>query len=314
MKKDKIITFYDERMVLQQDSDKNMSLSPLKPKKLMEYLRQQNLLQHFDVRTFPPFREEDFLIAHFPEYVEGFFKGEYPHHESNGLQWSEQFAETVKYTNASLYHAILHAVQHPEEVAFSPTAGFHHASPVTGDAFCTFSGQVIASVKIYRQSGLRGAYLDLDGHYGNSIEDSRAFCPILEEAIPPDCNINPLRTGDLYIRELRDALEDLFDKIMEGKVDYVVFCHGADSHEWDDFGGNCSTEQWIQCAKMVYRFIHKVEKAKGKPFPLALSLFGGYRRDDYSSVLSLHTASLAQCLDMLCGQRIGYKPKVKPGI
>ena len=97
----------------------------------------------------------------------------------------------MRYTNASLYHAIEHAVAHPEQVTFSPTSGFHHARPAAGSAFCTFSGQVIAAIKIFREHRLVGAYLDLDGHFGNSIEDSRTFVADLNQAIPPGCNINP---------------------------------------------------------------------------------------------------------------------------
>ena len=79
----------------------------------------------------------------------------------------------MRYTNASLYHAIEHAVAHPEQVALSSTSGFHHARPTGGGGFCTFSGQVIAAVKIYREHRLVGAHVDLDGHFGNSIEDSQ---------------------------------------------------------------------------------------------------------------------------------------------
>ena len=64
-------------------------------------------------------------------------------------------------------------------LTFSPTSGFHHARPEGGSGFCTFSGQVIASLKIYEEKKLVGAYLDLDGHYGNSIEDSRKLFPLL---------------------------------------------------------------------------------------------------------------------------------------
>jgi hypothetical protein len=49
----------------------------------------------------------------------------------------------------------------------------------------------------------------------------------------------------------------------------------------------------------------------GKQIPLTLSLFGGYRKDDYESILSLHTADLVKCLNILCGQNIHYFPKVK---
>ena len=120
-----------------------------------------------------------------------FFAGGRPLCESNELTWSEQFADSVRYTNASLCHAIEHSIAHPEQLTFSPTSGFHHARPRGGGGFCTFSGQVIAAVKLFRKHHMVGAHIDLDGHFGNSIEDSRAFVAKLNQAIPPGCNINP---------------------------------------------------------------------------------------------------------------------------
>jgi len=34
--------------------------------------------------------------------------------------------------------------------------------------------------------------------------------------------------------------------------------------------------------------------------------FGGYRKNDFDAVLSLHTADLVQCLHTLCGQDVKY--------
>ena len=48
----------------------------------------------------------------------------------------------------------------------------------------------------------------------------------------------------------------------------------------------------------------------GKQIPLILILFGGYRKDDFNSVLSLHTADLVTCLNILCGGNINYIPEV----
>src|SRR6266403_415695 len=254
MRKKTISTFYDERMVLMDENVPNISKSPLKPKKIIEYIHKNGLLEYFDIKEFEPFEKEVFYTAHFEKYVDNFFNGIEPQASSNGLKWNAQFADSVRYTNASIYNAIFNSIKDPDEVSFSNTAGFHHATPDEGMGFCTFSGQVIASLKIYRELGLSGAYLDLDGHFGNSLEDSRYFAPDLNEAVPTECNINPQYHSKYYIIDLQERLK--------------------------------------------------------KPFPLALSLFGGYRKDDYNSVLSLHLADLVECLNILCDNDIKYKPSV----
>ena len=75
-----------------------------------------------------------------------------------------------------------------------------------------------------------------------------------------------------------------------------------------------STEEWIECSKIVYTFVRDLEISIGKQIPLILTLFGGYRRDDYNSVLSLHTADLVTCLNTLCGYNINYSTEVKSRI
>ncbi|SRR6266403_521159 len=310
MRKKTISTFYDERMVLMDENVPNISKSPLKPKKIIEYIHKNGLLEYFDIKEFEPFEKEVFYTAHFEKYVDNFFNGIEPQASSNGLKWNAQFADSVRYTNASLYNAILNSIKNPDEVSFSNTAGFHHATPDEGMGFCTFSGQVIASLKIYRELGLSGAYLDLDGHFGNSLEDSRYFAPDLNEAVPTECNINPQYHSKYYIIDLQERLEKLRERIIQGKTHYLVFCHGADSHFWDDYGTQLNTEQWIECSKIVYNFVKSIEEELKKPFPLALSLFGGYRKDDYNSVLSLHLADLVECLNILCDNDIKYKPSV----
>ncbi len=153
----RIHVFYRPEQVLEVDAGSNFSKSPLKPKLLLEYLddhgRGQHFVRHSDWESFT---REDFLLAHTAEYVDAFFDGRQRLCESNGLRWSSQFADSVRYTNASLYHAIAHSVAHPEQVAFSPTSGFHHARPSGGSGFFTFSGQVIAALKLYRERGLVG--------------------------------------------------------------------------------------------------------------------------------------------------------------
>src|SRR5690606_12251584 len=118
---------------------------------------------------------------------------------------------------------------------------FHHATPDRGCGFCSFSGQVIASMKIYYEFGLSGAYLDLDGHYGNSISDSYDYVKDLDKAIPYGCNINPVDKGKRYIKDIKHRLKILEHKILNDEVHYVVFAHGADSHIDDDLSGQLTT-------------------------------------------------------------------------
>lgn len=314
MRHNLIRTFYTPKQVLKDGYAQNYSKSPKKPELLMQYLKDKGLIDNFEIEeNFYPYTKDDFKIAHHPSYVEDFFSGG-PGSSSNGLSWSKAFAESVRYTNASLYNAIRNAVMNPEEVSFSPTSGFHHARPSGGSGFCTFSGQVIASVKLWRKFGFRGAYLDLDGHFGNSIEDSRTYVKDLAQAVPRGYNFNPQGTQEAYVNDLKRFLNDLKERILAGEIDYVVWCHGADSHEDDQLGHQCSTENWIKCATIFWSWVKEMDELRGKPLPVACALFGGYRDDDYNSVLSLHTADFVECLNVLLGKGVEYTPEVKPKV
>lgn len=306
-----IKVFYNEKQVCKDNILENSySKSPLKPMLLMKYLQDNGFGDYLDIDgSFKPFRVADFRLAHHKSYVKNFFKG-VGNCRSNSIPWSQNLVESVTYTNASLYNAIKYAVDHPRTITFSPTSGFHHAGPSGGSGFCTFSGQVIAATKIYRDSGKRAAFLDLDGHFGNSIEDSRDFVQDLNESIP--FNINPRGQHAAYIQDLKESLAQLTSAFVEGAVDYVVWCHGADSHEWDQLGYQCSTEEWLECSEIFYAWVASMERVYGIVVPVTLALFGGYRDDDYNSVLSLHSSDLQICLKRLLGIKVDYVTEVKP--
>lgn len=297
MKSKKIQVFYTPKQVNHQVRH-SFSKSPLKPMLVIQGIDETpNMKDFFEFNDdFKPFRKVDFKIAHTRWYVDSFFRGE---NESNGIPFSKNLAESVCYTNASLYNAIRHAYLNPEVVCFSPTSGFHHAQPSYGGGFCTFSGQVIAAVKMYREFGVRGAFLDLDGHYGNSIEDSREYVKDLNEAIPVGFNINPRKENKAYIEDLKKQLLKLKKAIIDKQIDYVVWCHGADSHSSDDLGGQVSTKYWLQCSELFYSWVRDLEVEIGRSVPVAIALFGGYRRDDYQSVINLHLMDLGKCIDIL---------------
>jgi acetoin utilization deacetylase AcuC-like enzyme len=207
----------------------------------------------------------------------------------------------------SLLAALRGACDRPARLALSPTSGFHHARPTAGSAFCTFSGQVIASTILFRERGVSGAWVDLDGHFGNSIEDSRAFVPDLDQAIP--INLNPAGSHQAYLADLERGLVEMGKAVLAGRVRYVAFAHGADSHEGDDLGGQCSTEEWLTASRLVYTAIERWSEALGHPLPVALALFGGYRSDDPGFVLRLHGADLSVALDTLAGTELAFNPE-----
>jgi acetoin utilization deacetylase AcuC-like enzyme len=304
--------FYRPEMALGADPRENVSRSPSKPARFVAYVAGLPLGAHLRRVSFEPLATEAFLLAHEAAYVEGFFAGREPHASANGLAWSREFATTVRYTNGSLVAAVEAALACPSRIAFSPTSGFHHAAPEGGEAFCTFSGQVIAALRVFRARGARGAWIDLDGHFGNSIEDSRAFRPELDAAIPAWAHINPAGRHRAYLQDLAERLEVLGARVRAGDVEYVGFAHGADSHEWDDLGRQCTTEEWLAASRLVYGAVERWSRALGRPLPLVLSLFGGYRDDDPDSVLELHAADVSIALSTLAGLDVEHRPRVAP--
>lgn len=308
----KIVTFYTEKQV-NFEIEGSFSKSPLKPKLVIDNINSNSELRQFFeyLSDFKPFCKQDFKVAHTRNYVDAFFSGQKRIATSNGIPWSVNLAESVKYTNASLYNAIRNSLLNPEVVCFSPTSGFHHAQPNRGSGFCTFSGQVIASVKLWRELGVRGAYLDLDGHFGNSIEDSRSYVKQLNSAVPIGFNFNPRGQNKQYVKDLISFLSRLEKKIEANEIQYIVWCHGADSHEHDDIGGGCNTEHWLKCSEVFYTWLNKLEQRLNKHIPLTLSLFGGYRRDDYQSVINLHLMDLGKCIKHLINEKIDITLPVK---
>jgi acetoin utilization deacetylase AcuC-like enzyme len=301
----KIKTFYtDKQVCFDSIKEKSFSKSPLKPYLLMQRFAEKGYDNLLDIDgDFEPIKKEDYYIAHTKSYVDNVYAGT-GNCTSNSLPWSKNLVESLPYTTGSLYAASIWAIEHPEQIAFAPVSGMHHAQPEHGSGFCTFSGQVISAIKIYQETGKVCAYLDLDGHFGNSIEDTRKFNPILNKAIPKGCNINPNGDNAIYVDNFYNRLLELEEKIYNNEVHYVVFAHGADSHSDDDLGGNCGTWFWLECANAFAHWVNKVSEKMGKRLPVVLALFGGYRKDDYNTVLDLHIKSILKCSNVIYGQDI----------
>lgn len=308
--------YYRPEMSLSEDPGANFSKSPSKPRRFSEKLLASPLAADVTVcGDFEPLPPGNFRRCHRDAYVSAFFAGKLPLAESNGLTWTPEFAETVRYTNASLVDATVAALERPDRIAFSPTSGFHHAAPDGGAGFCTFSGQVLAAAEVLRCTTHRPpciAWIDLDGHYGNSIPDSGEVYRWVPDVIRH--NLNPRGNGAAYLANLAGGLAKIERDILTEKVDMVCIAHGADSHEWDDTHGQLSTAEWLSAGRLAYQAVRRCSEVLGRPVPTVLALFGGYRHDAPESVLELHLASTGVALDVLCGRQYAYAPKVSPRV
>jgi len=316
--KDNFVTFYHPKQVLTDNIEKSKTKSPLKPKLVVEELRRV-LGNKLDIIEYRPYDYEDFLHAHTEQHVSYVYDFNQPGALlDSDIPWSENLVESLEYNNACLYHAIKHSVTY-NDLVLAPVAGFHHAQPNNGLGFCTFSGQVIASVKLYREKRLRGCYLDLDGHFGNSIEDTRKFNFMVNKAIPMGYNFNPngprsiAYTNAEYVEHVRSFLyDDLTLAFTTQQIDYVVWCHGADSHEDDDYPGQVNTQEWLECSKHFFEWIKFMKETHNIDVPVTMCLFGGYRNDDYMSVVSLHVAEIMMGYLTLVNPVTGYDDENQP--
>lgn len=278
----------------------SFSKSPTKPRRFVEYLRRTELQRYVGIESvFPAATANELMLAHTHRYVQDYIEGVEPRASSSGIQWTREQRDAVFYTNGSLLAAIRAAIKNPRQITMSPTSGFHHATPDRGEGFCTFSGQAIAAIDLWRRKGLRGAWIDMDQHDGNSVRDTAGHTKDITAALP--WYVQPFGRGDGYLRSLRLQLDALQPFVFARDVDYICVAHGADSHEWDSLGHSCSTDEWVAAASMVYETIRHWADTLERPIPVTLALFGGYRDDHPDSVLALHAMDAARCLHWLGG-------------
>ena len=71
------------------------------------------------------------------------------------------------------HNAMDHLIRDDALVAFNPLGGFHHAMPGHAEGFCYINDIAIALMDaINRLPGQRIAYLDLDAHHGNGVQEA----------------------------------------------------------------------------------------------------------------------------------------------
>jgi len=70
-------------------------------------------------------------------------------------------------------HAIMQSVVRGDALtAFNPLGGFHHALPGHAEGFCYLNDVVIAVMDALRMQPMKIAYVDLDAHHGNGVQQA----------------------------------------------------------------------------------------------------------------------------------------------
>ncbi len=54
-------------------------------------------------------------------------------------------------------------------------------------------------------------------------------------------------------------------------------------------------------AEMFANWVNEISNEIGKPLPVTLALFGGYRKNNYTAVLDLHIKSILKISTIVCG-------------
>lgn len=238
-----------------------------------------------------PLLKSDFELCHEKQYVENIFSLQ----EDNGFgNRSKEVAESLYYTNGAMYDAIKSATPNCPSCAL--VAGFHHAGYRRWRGlgyFCTFNGLMVAAMKLAKQ-GRSVAIIDCDMHWGNGTDN------ILKHI---DEKILHISFGKFFIcpKDSEQYLKWLEpnghveQKLIEHKIDAIIYQAGADVHINDPYGGIFTTEQIFERDKMMFSI------AKKHQIPIAWDLAGGYQVEEdgsIQSVLDIHINTFKACKEI----------------
>jgi hypothetical protein len=261
-----------------------------------------------ELLDFAPLSRADFLKAHTPQYVNAFFNGKPPLCGSNELEWSPARIAKVSYSNAGLIKAQEHSYLHPEQISLCPSADFFYATPSHGERSCTFSGQVLSALNLYRNHSASGAWINLDCAPTCSIESSRVLAPEMNRAVRPGLDINPSSSHETYLKSLGWSLRWIETLIRDQKISWLAINHGADSYFSDDQSeantSKLTAKERQHCNQLVYRWIARIENKIQRPIPLTVCLYQDERQAPDCTITKARTHDIITCLDHLVGRKV----------
>jgi acetoin utilization protein AcuC len=123
---------------------------------------------------------EELGLFHTEEYIEAVRNLSQGEKESNPRRynfgpgdnpvWMGMYETEALKVGSTLVAAEL-VTSHQVDVAFSFSGGMHHAGPAFASGFCVFNDAAVA-IHWLLQRGLRVAYIDIDAHHGDGVQDA----------------------------------------------------------------------------------------------------------------------------------------------
>ena len=254
---------------------------------LVEFLEAKKIVTKDNLLRPGKARTDLLALAHCPNYIDRFIKGELSAAEVRrlGLPWSEALVKrTLISPNGTLLTANL-ALQHG--IACHLAGGTHHAHHDFASGYCIMNDLAIASLALLRQGKVnRVLIFDCDVHQGDGtaailadVEQVTTCSVHCEKNFPQrkaqsDLDINVAAgVGDEdYLSLVSDALDQA---LQLSKPDLVIYDAGVDIYVDDPLGLlEISVEGIRRRDAMV------LERIIEKNIPVATVIGGGYDRDE----------------------------------
>ena len=205
---------------------------------------------------------------------------------------------TTRKVNAPLTEAQLYAVENPQNLGVCVIRGLNEKSSVAGQEQTNI--QVAAALEVYRKHKIAGAWVNLDTGVHLDIENARMHNFEVNRAIPPGCDLQINAEHKNYLKVLHNNLGWLSSLIKDGKIGWIVVAHGIDSQAPSgDYPGRLTLEEREHSAKLLYRWLSRVELRRGKPLPLTIALTSPQELGSYPLGMELLSKDLELCLHYL---------------
>jgi acetoin utilization protein AcuC len=178
-----VVLVYGEELMKHRLSDQH-PLQPIRVKLAVDLIRSTGLIEHAHLLPPRPATIRELELVHSPEYVDlvrklsdpverrrvppdlvdaaGFASADNPISDELHEGTSLVVGATLVAAEAVESGAALHA--------FSPSGGLHHAHRDRASGFCTYDDPAIAC-RWLKDRGHRVAYIDVDVHHGDGVED-----------------------------------------------------------------------------------------------------------------------------------------------
>ncbi|MFY9513867.1 MAG: histone deacetylase [Rubrivivax sp.] len=269
----------------------------------------------------PAASDGELALAHDPAWISAVVDGNTSAAQQReiGFPWSERMVERARRSVGATIAAARTALMDNEGVAANLAGGTHHADAHKGSGYCVFNDVAVAARLMQaewnrsRRRLLRVLVIDLDVHQGNGTaaifaEDPTVFTlslhgaknfPFRKEASDLDVDLPDGCTDAPYLAALDSALDQAFQRHVDGPPGLAFYLAGADPHENDRLGRLKLTSEGL--AERDRRVLQRLLERR---IPVALSMAGGYGRDLATTVaVQRRTLEIAETAHRAWAQR-----------